>query len=156
MTENFDIAKLNIPYGALHDQILKSVAIENSKMIFTFDINIFEQNYYDKDFFNKYSAYQHCDMIVEMCEDPINYFEFSTAFTKHDKKESICLNAEDFIDIISHTAQSEFIDCCVSHSLFKIELGINFYNTQRKYKKFKKYVICNIELDAQSVVWNWY
>lgn len=156
MTERFDLTKLNIPYGVLHDQKLNSVILENNKMIFTFDINIFEQNYYDKDFFDKYSAFKHCDMVVELCEEAFNYFEFSTAFNKYDKKETICLDADDFIDIINHTDQSEFIDCYVSHRSFKIELGINYYNTQQKYKKFKKYAICNIELDARSVVWNWY
>ncbi len=153
MIEKFDITKLNIPYGALHDQKLKSVKLENNKMIFTFDINIFEQNYYDKDFFNKYSGFSHCDMVVEMCEDAFNYYEFSTAVNKHSKIETICLNVNDFMDIINHYYESEFIDCYVSHHSFKIELCIKHYNAQRKYKK---YDICNVELDAKNIIWNWY
>ena len=42
----FDMESIDYPYGVLHDQKLKSVRNEDNKFIFTFDIEVFKEDYY--------------------------------------------------------------------------------------------------------------
>ena len=41
----FDMESIDYPYGVLHDQKLKSVRNEDNKFIFTFNIELFKDDY---------------------------------------------------------------------------------------------------------------
>ena len=53
MKTEFELSNANIPYGVLHDQILSDLKYENGELIFTFDIEIFEND----NLINEYSYF---------------------------------------------------------------------------------------------------
>ncbi|MGN0457767.1 MAG: hypothetical protein ACI4IL_02195 [Eubacterium sp.] len=155
MTSEFDMSRVDMPYGVLHDQKLSKVTSDNNKMIFTFDIEIYPQNYTD-DFYKQYEDYKHCDMIVEMQEEPFNYFQFVSCPGKNGKFKGLDLGREEFIDIINNASSATFVECSATYGEFRIELCVNYYNAKNKYKRYKKYGMCYITLDAKKIIWNWY
>lgn len=155
MTEVFDMTTTDIPYGAIHDQKLKSVKCEDNKMIFTFDINLFSDDY-DVDFYEKYRNYHYCDMIVEMNDEPFNYFSFESCINNRGKYKGISFNREDFLDAINNTSRCTFVECLTAYKEIRIELCIGFYKAKQKYRKYKKYDMCYATLDAKNVSWKWY
>lgn len=155
MTETFDMTTVNIPYGVLHDQKLKSVKCEDNKMIFTFEIKIYPENYMN-DYYKKYENYQYCDMIVEMYDEPFNYLCFEGSPNNRGKYKGISLNREDFLDAINKASSCTFVECSTSYREFRIELCIGFYKAKQKYRKYKKYNMCYATLDAKNVSWKWY
>lgn len=151
MVEKMFLKNMDIPYGVLHDQKLLSVNQENNNLIFTFEIDTFEEDY-QSDLYLKYKNFNRCDMIVEMAEEPLNYFELLTPINNHNKFEGISLNIEEFINYINESVAT-FVSCFANEYSFRVELAVNFY----KSEKLKKYSMCNIELNASnSVSWNWY
>lgn len=155
MIETFDMTTEDIPYGVLHDQSLKSVKCEDSKMIFTFDIKIYPQDYVN-DFYKKYENYHSCDMIVEMNDELFNDFCFESCPNKARKYRGISLELNEFLEAINNVDSCTFIGCSTYYNEFRIELYISFYNAKRKYRKYKKYISCNATLNATNVSWNWY
>lgn len=155
MTEAFDMSTVKIPYGVLHDQELKCVKCEKNKMIFTFNIKIYP-NDYTNDFYKKYERFQHCDMIVEMYDEPFNDIKFTSSINTKGKFKGISLNRCDFLDAINNACDCTFIGCSTSYREFNIELAISFYKSPKKYRKYKNYCICNAMLDAKKITWNWY
>ena len=154
MVEILDLKSVHIPYGVLHDQKLLSVKEEKNQLIFTFDIKIYPQNYTD-DFYKKYEQYNRCDMIVDMVDEPFNYFILETTMNNRGKYKALSLNRLDFVDGINDS-ESTFIGCTTNGYEFCIELCVNFYNS-KKHKKLKKYNICKIEIYCnKSVTWKWY
>ena len=155
MTSEFDMSRIDIPYGILHDQKLINVKIENDKMIFTFDIEIYPQNYTD-DFYKQYVGFKHCDMIVDMSEEPFNYFQFVSCPDAKGKFKGLSLEREEFIDVINKASSVTFVECSVAYGEFRIELCIGYYDAKGQYRKYNKYSMCNITLDAKKITWNWY
>ena len=149
-----ELNNVDIPYGVLHDQRLISVREERNQLIFSFDIKIYPQDY-NGDFYKNYQLYNRCDMIVEMVDKPFNYFNLTTTPNNRGKYKGLSLSRQDFIDYINDS-ESVFIGCSTNEFEFCIELCVNFFNS-KKYKKLKKYDICNIEIDCnKSVFWKWY
>lgn len=105
----FDMASINYPYGVLHDQKLKSVRNEDNKFIFTFDIEVFKEDYYDEEIYEKYKNYKHCDMTVEMNEEPFNYFELVSSINNKGEFKGLSLNRENFVDVINNATSSSFV-----------------------------------------------
>ena len=155
MTNDFSLSSINIPYGVLHDQSLNKVKQEKNKIIFTFDIELYPQNYTDIDFYNRYKDCKHCDMIIELDEEPINYFQFTSCPKANGRFKGISFNREKFIDVINNSCAT-FVECSATYNELMIELCINFYNAHKKYRKYRKYDMCNITLNAKTVCWNWY
>lgn len=70
-----------MPYGVLHDQILKKAHFKDNKMIFTFDIEIYPQDFLDDTYYEKFKDFKHCDMIVELAGETDNYFWLAALWT---------------------------------------------------------------------------
>ncbi len=151
----FDMSSINYPYGVLHDQKLSRVKNEDNKFIFTFDIELFKDNYYDDEFFEKYKDFKHCDMIVEMNDEPFNYFDLVSPINSKGKFKGLSLNREDFVDVINNATSSSFVSCSATYGEFKIELDA-YFSKKEKYKKYNKYGMFQITLDAKKVTWNYY
>ena len=98
----FDMESIDYPYGVLHDQKLKSVRNEDNKFIFTFNIELFKDDYDDEEFFEKYKDFKHCDMTVELNEEPFNYFELVSSINNKGKFKGLSLNRENFVDVINN------------------------------------------------------
>ena len=150
----FDMSSVNYPYGVLHDQKLKSVKNEDNKFIFSFDIELFEDDY-DKEIFEKYKNFKHCDMIVELNDEPFNYFELVESINSKGKFKGLSLNRENFIEAINYATTATFISCSATYGEFRIELCV-YFDKKRKYKKYGKYDMCYITLDAKNITWNYY
>lgn len=150
----FDMTSVNYPYGVLHDQKLKSVKNDDNKFIFSFDIELFEDDY-DKEIFEKYKNFKRCDMIVEMNSEPFNYFELVSAINTKGKFKGIRLNRKDFVEMINGATTATFVSCSATYGEFKIELDA-YFSKKEKYKKYNKYGMFQITLDAKKVTWNYY
>lgn len=151
----FDMESIDYPYGVLHDQKLSSVKNEDNKFIFTFDIELLKDDYDDEEFFEKYKDFKHCDMTVEMNEEPFNYFELVSSINNKGKFKGLSLNRENFVDVINNATSSSFVSCSATYGEFKIEL-CTFFDKKGKYKKYNKYCVLQITLDAKKVTWNYY
>ncbi len=149
----FDMSAVNYPYGVLHDQELRSVKNEDNKFIFRFDIKLFK-NDYDEEIYEKYKSCKHCDMTVEMNDEPFNYFELVSAINTKGKFKGIRLNRKDFVEMINGATTATFVSCSATDGEFKIELCV-YFDKKGKMKKYSKYDMCNITLDAKRVVWNY-
>ncbi len=154
MISEFDMSTVDIPYGVLHDSSLNGVTCENDKMIFSFDINIYPEDYTD-DFYKQYEGFKHCNMIVEMAKEPWNYFALETSINNHGKFKGLSMNRETFLATVNSAVNATFVECAVSYREFKIELSVDLYNAKVK-RKYKKYGMCYITLDATKVTWEWY
>ena len=154
MTSEFDMSTINIPYGVLHDSCLKSVTYENNKMTFSFDVNIYPEDYTDN-FYKQYKDFKHCNMTVEMVKEPWNYFVFETCMNNRGKIKGLSINREAFLDAVNSAVRVTFVECAVSDNEFKIELSVNFWHAKGK-RKYRKYDMCYISLDATKVIWEWY
>ena len=151
----FDMSTIDYPYGVLHDQKLSSVKIEDNKFIFTFDIELFKDNYYDEEVYEKYKSYKHCDMTVEMNDEPFNYFELVSSINSKGKFKGLSLNRENFVDVINNATSTTFVLCSATYGEFKIELSV-YFDKRSKYKTYNKYGMFKITLDAKKVTWNYY
>ena len=154
MIHEFDMSTVNIPYGVLHDSCLNGVTCENNRMTFSFDIDISPEDYTD-DFYKQYERFKHCNMIVEMAKDPWNYFVLETCMNNHGKFKGLSMNRETFLDTINAAVRVTFVECAVSYNEFKIELSVDLNRIKGK-RKYKKYDMCYITLDATKVTWEWY
>ena len=155
MIEKFDLDKFNIPYGVLHDQKLESVMVEEHKMIFKFKIEIYKEDL-ELEIYNKYKDYEYCEMIVEMSEEPFNYFRLQSCPNNCGKYKGIIFSREDFLDIVNDSIESTFIECSATYGEFGIELCTMDYQSKKYRRKYKKYDIFHIVLDAKNVTWKWY
>ena len=159
MEARLELANVEIPYGVLHDQILKKAAYRDNTMIFTFDVRLFPEDYnYGHDVYEKYLPYKHCDMIVDMTKEPFNYFLLETAVDRNDKYRGLSLGREAFLDAANHADEMTFLSCGVDAACreFHILFGMNFCQPKGTYRKFRKYGMCRVELSAERVRWKWY
>ena len=62
----------------------------------------------------------------------------------------------EFINAINNAYTAEFIDCFANNSELKIELGVNYYDAEKQYRKYRKFSLCSVALYAEKVIWNWY
>ena len=150
----FDMSSVNYPYGVLHDQKLKSVKNKDNKFIFSFDIQLFEDDY-DKEIFEKYKNFKHCDMIVELNNEPFNYFELVESINSKGKFKGLSLNRKNFIEAINNVTTSTFVSCSATYGEFRTELCV-YFDRKGKYRKYGKYGMCYITLDAKNITWNYY
>lgn len=155
MTRELDLATMGVPYGVLHDQRLSSVKLEDDKMIFSFCIELYKEDY-TEDIYNKYKEYKHCDMTVELCDLQLNEYSFKTSVKKDGTFKGISLNRDAFIDVINNASHATLIECSMACNEFRIELSTGFYDAKRPYKKYNKYSVIEIVLYAKQVTWNWY
>lgn len=151
----FEMSDIDYPYGVLHDQKLNSVRCEDNNFVFSFDIELFKDDYDDEEFYEKYKNFRHCDMVVELNNEPFNYFELVTCINTKGKFKGLSLNRENFIDVINNVTSATFVLCSATYSEFKIELCV-YFDKKGKYKKYAKYDMCNITLDEKEVIWNYY
>lgn len=156
MEKRYNIEKVNIPYGVLHDQKLICVKSEKNKLIFKFEIEVYEDDYPNPEIFNMYKNFKYCDMEVEMDDEPWNYFRLETCPDKHGKYKGISLNREDFLKVINNSSETTFIECSSTYGEFHIELCVDYYHSKKAYRKLKKYDMCRITIDAKNVTWTWY
>ena len=158
MENSLDLAKIEIPFGVLHDQILEKVACQDNTMVFTFAVQLFPEDYnYGHDVYEKYLPYKHCDMLVDMAEEPFNYFLLETALDRRSKYRGISLERTTFLDVANHADEMTFLSCGVDPNVreFQVLFGIQF-RPKGAYRKYRKYGMCRVELNAERVRWNWY
>ena len=155
MLEVFNLSNINIPYGILHDQKLKSVKYEDNRLIFTFDIKIYPEDY-TNDYYKTYLEYKHCDMIVYMNAEPFNYFRMLSCPNKRGQLKGLDLNGDDFLEALNNANSVTFVECATTYREFSIELCADFYNAKGIFRKFKNYNMCYATIDTDKVEWNWY
>lgn len=157
METGLEIANIEIPYGVLHDQILQKVVCRDNTMIFTFDIRLSPEGY-ASDIYEKYLPYKHCDMFVELAKEPFNYFLLETAVNRRSKYRGLTLGRAEFLDAANHADEMTFLDCGVDAACreFHILFSMNFCQPKGAYRKFGKYGMCRVELNAERVRWKWY
>lgn len=154
MVETLLLKNMSIPYGVLHDQKLFCVKQENGRLIFTFLIDIFEQNYLS-DFHLKYKDFNRCDMIIELGEEDDNSYQLLTPVDRHNKFHGLLIDKEEFLNYVNDAVVT-FVDCYANGYSFTVNWDINFYNSQN-LKKYKKYSMCQIEIYTdKSVSFKWY
>lgn len=157
MTTELELSKMDIPYGILHDQKLQKVICHDNTMRFTFDVQMFPDDYAE-DIMQKFSPYTHCDMVVEMTKEPFNYFLLETAVDRHDRYRGRSLSRTDFLDVANHADEMTFLSCGVDATCreFHVLFGMHFAHPKGAYKKYRKYGMCRVELSAERVQWKWY
>lgn len=154
MVETLLLENMSIPYGVLHDQKLLCVKQENSRLIFTFLIDIFEQNNLS-DFCLKYKDFNRCDMIVELGVEEDDGYRLTTSVDSHNKFHGLLIDKEEFLNSVNGAVVT-FVDCHANEYSFTVNLDINFYNSQH-LKKYKKYFQATAEFcGIKSVIFNWY
>lgn len=151
MVEKMLLKNMSIPYGVLHDQKLLCVKQENGRLIFTFEIEIFENNYIGE-WYLKYKDFNRCDMIVKLGSEDDDEYHFLTAVDSHNKFHGLLIDKEKFLNF-ANDAKVTFVDCHANGYSFTVNFDINSCNSQ----KFKKYSMCNIEIYTdKSVSFKWY
>lgn len=154
MTEFLDLKKAEIPCGVLHDCRLLSVKQEKNRLIFTFEIEIFENNY-QTDFYLKYKDFNRCDMVLEYRQDEDFSFSLLSSVDKYGKFQGLSLGVEEFVSMLNDSSCA-FLDCTAGDYRFNLELFVNFYKSE-KFKKYNKYTQCTAEFyGIKSVSWKWY
>lgn len=156
MESSFDLAKVEIPYGVLHDQVLEKVMCQDNTMTFTFSVRLFPEDL-AHDTFENYLPYTHCDMCVDLAKEPFNYFLLETALDRRSKYHGLSLGRAEFLDAANHADEMTFLSCGVDPNVreFQVLFGIHF-RPKGAYKKFRKYGMCRVELNAERVRWKWY
>lgn len=71
------------------------------------------------------------------------------------KFKGLSLNRENFVDVINNATSSSFVSCSATYGEFKIELCV-YFDKKGKYKKYNKYGMFQITLDAKKITWNYY
>ena len=157
MKSILDLSTIDIPYGVLHDQRLKQVRREGNKLIFTFDIEIYPQDYTD-DFYKQYLDCKHCDMIIELEEEDYFNCDFNmiTPVNRNGRFQGTEIPRESILDVINNIPIAAFNGCSSDGCRFIIELNTNFYKAKGKYKKYKKFCQATIELFTTRLEWKWY
>lgn len=154
MVEKMLLKNMSIPYGVLYDQKLLYVKQENVRLVFTFDIEIFENNYSDE-IYLKYKDFNRCDMIVKLGSEDDDEYHFLTAVDSHNKFHGLLIDKEKFLNSVND-AKVTFVDCRANEYSFAVNLDINFCNSQN-FKKYKRYSTCSIEIYTdKSVRFKWY
>lgn len=154
MVEKMLLKNMSIPYGVLYDQKLLCVKQENVRLVFTFDIEIFENNYSDE-IYLKYKDFNRCDMIVKLGSEDDDEYHFLTAVDSHNKFHGLLIDKEKFLNSVND-AKVTFVDCRANEYSFAVNLDINFCNSQN-FKKYKRYSTCSIEIYTdKSVRFKWY
>lgn len=154
MVETLLLENMFIPYGVLHDQKLFCVKQEKGRLIFTFLIDILEQNYLS-DFHLKYKDFNRCDMIIELGAEDDDSYRLLTSVDRHNQFHGLLIDKEEFLNYVNDTVVT-FVDCYANEHSFTVNLDINFYNSQN-LKKYKKYSMCQIEIYTyKSVSFKWY
>ena len=158
MENSLDLASIVIDYGVLHDQVLQKVVCRNNTMIFTIDVHLFRDDNYAEDVYKKYRSYAHCDMCVEMAKEPFNYFLLETTVDRNNKYRGLTLGRTDFLDVANHADEMTFLSCGVDAACreFHILFGMQFRSPKGVYRKYRKYGMCRVELNAERVRWKWY
>lgn len=151
MVERLLLKNMSIPYGVLHDQKLLCVKQENGRLIFTFEIEIFENNYIGE-WYLKYKDFNRCDMIVKLGSEDDDEYHFLTAVDSHNNFQGLLIDKHEFLNF-ANDAKVTFVDCHANGYSFTVNFDINSCNSQ----KFKKYSMCNIEIYTdKSVSFKWY
>lgn len=154
MTNEFDMSTIKIPYGVLHDAKLKGVSEADNRMIFSFDFDLSPEDY-EPEFYERYAGFKHCDMIVEMTDEPWNYFFLQTCLNGRGRFLGQSLGREEFVNAINNATEASFLECTAGYREFRIELAVNFFRAKEGYHKYRKYVLCYITLDAKRIEWAW-
>ena len=154
MQTEFDLSAA-VPYGALHDQTLTAVRCAGNQMTFTFAVQLFADDVSPQTY-QKYSAFTHCDMTVNLVSEPFNYFLLETAVSRRGKYRGRSLSRADFSDAVLHAGRFTWIECAAACKELHILFGAQFGRAKGKYRKYRKYGMCRVELNAESVQWTWY
>ena len=156
MENSLEIADIEIPYGVLHDQVIEKVTCQDNTMVFTFAIRLFPDDYAD-DIYEKYSPYAHCDMCVDLAKEPFNYFLLETALDRRSKYCGLSLGRAEFSDVANHADEMTFLSCGVDPNVRELQvLFVIQFRQKGAYRKYRKYGMCRVELNAERVRWNWY
>lgn len=154
MVERLLLKNMSIPYGVLHDQKLLCVKQENGRLIFTFEIEIFENNYIGE-WYLKYKDFNRCDMIVELGTEDDDSYQLITAVDSHNNFQGLLIDKHEFLNF-ANDAKVTFVDCRANEYSFAVNVDINFCNSQN-FKKYKRYSTCSIEIYTdKSVRFKWY
>lgn len=156
MTESITLKDIDIPYGVLHDQKLLSAKKEDNKIIFTFEIKLYEQNFSNPDIYSKFREYNRCDMIIELCKDsPVNDIMLTYIHGKHNKINGYYIDTDEFVEAMND-CDAEFITFFTNGIELIIQLSITNGFHSNQYRKYKKCNNCTAEFEAAKAAWKWY
>ena len=156
MKTEFELSNANIPYGVLHDQILSDLKYENGELIFTFDIEIFENDYTDKSVYKKFKNFKKCEMKISLdnCED--TEISLAECIGKSGKYKALVIPIEKLIEISKIANYISFYTCLTNGYELEIKLSSGFYDAKGKFKKYKEFASIEMTLYASKITWNWY
>ena len=146
---------VQIPYGVLHDQIVKSIKLVDNKIVFTFEIKLYEDNY-TAEVYGKYKDFKNCEMTVELYNDEDNYVDLYTTLDKNNKFSGIEMSPADFCELSEKANYISFLDCLSSGYGWIIRFSSGFYDAKGKYRKYKDISSIDVFLLANKIIWNWY
>ena len=155
MKTDFEISSVNIPYGVLHDQKLKSMKYIDDEIMFTFDIELYPHDYPD-DTYDKYKNYKYCDMKVQLSSKEDNYCCLSSCLDKNDEYKGLEITIEELCDLSKNANYLLFNTCLSNGNEFRILFSFGFYDAKGKYKKYKDYASLEMILLVKNASWNWY
>lgn len=155
MIESIELNSVNIPYGVLHDQKLKNIEIINNTITFTFEIELY-QNDYPKEIYNKYKAYKHCKMDVELLDnDDISCYLYY-CIDKKGKFSGVEIQLDELQEFLDASNYMQFLTCMTNGCSFLMQFSIGFFDGKGKFKKFKHYSSLDLTVQAKNVSWKWY
>lgn len=150
MKEILDVKSIHISDGVLHDQKLKRVSFANGELTFIFDIKLYEQNYIDKSYYEKFKDYKTCTVQAACENDSISCSFMGTK--RNGKIVGYYVDLDDFIDCINNKdVQVEYLRVLVSGAL-EINIEFSFYSPLRKYKNISSVLLC---LPADKITFEW-
>ena len=110
MKEEIKANDVQIPYGVLHDQIVNSIKLVDNKIVFTFEIDLYE-NDYTAEVYSKYKDFKNCEMTIELYSNEDNYADLYTFLDKHDKFNGIEISLAEFCELYEKANCISFLDC---------------------------------------------
>ena len=146
---------VQIPYGVLHDQIVNSIKLVDNKIVFTFEIELYE-NDYTAEVYSKYKDFKNCEMTVELYSNEDNYADLYTTLDKHNKFNGIEISLAEFCELYEKANYISFLNCLSNGYGWIIQFYSCFYDAKGKYKKYKEISTIDVFLLANKITWNWY
>lgn len=156
MKSELDIKNFNMPYGVLHDQILKRADFKDNKMIFTFDIEIYPQDFLDDTYYERFKNFRYCDMIVELTGETDNCFWLESCLDNKGRYKGLEIDVNEFLAIADKANYLSFNTCMTNGNELQIDFFLGFYDAKGKYRKYKNFAMCHLKLPAEKIIWNWY
>lgn len=146
----------NISFGPLHDQLLKDVKLVGDELIFTYDIELYKDDFLNVEIYNNYKDFKFCDLSVKISDLDCSSVSLFTSLNKKNHFKGVEISIDEFCKLTKIANYIQYGYCYISSNAVKLELFCSFYDAKGKYKKYKKYSSMDMTLYAEKVSCKWY